>query len=365
LVALDSNDHHSMTSLFAASLMLFLSVPQEEAPIEARELALANQYRAVAELYGGGEFDRGVTTLSTWRRTDIETALGRVHSGFLLGGRWTSRLTRIAVMLHTELAMRRFQDERGSAEGQWHLGTAERLLRFPELASDDSFRRDWYLASATVYHSAIDSFAARDLLQRARTLLPRDAAVLFASGTTEETIARIHPARRVPVTVQLLQQAESVRRRELAQARDYFRRALGGAPDHELARLHLGRVLALLGSRDAADVLAALERSSDGSIRHLSCLFLGAIHEERRAWPEAVRWYEAAVRHYPQSRAAAIALSEALQRAGRTAESRQVLVTRVLVREASPDREPWEEYPIAYPAALDDVWLPLRSQALK
>ena len=43
----------------------------------------------------------------------------------------TPRLTRIAVMLHTDLAMRLFEGDSGSADAQWHLGMVEQLLRFP------------------------------------------------------------------------------------------------------------------------------------------------------------------------------------------------------------------------------------------
>jgi tetratricopeptide (TPR) repeat protein len=351
-----------------ASLVALLTVllaPQYETPIEARELTLANQYRHVAELYGRQQFDPSITALAAWKKADIETAVGRLHSNLLAGGRWTPRLTRIAVMLHTDLAMRRFEDDRGSTDGQWHLRMAERLLRFPELHSQDPFRREWYLAAATAYHSMVDSFSARELLRLARTLFPRDAAVLFASGTTEETIANIPPARRTLVTQEFLQQARSARTWELAQAREYFRRALEIVPDHERARLHLGRVLMLLGSRDAVDTLTSLEKSREAPIRHLAALFLGAFHQERRAWSNAVSAYESSLRHHPRSRAAAIALSEALEHGGRTADARQVLVSHLELQDPSPDREPWVEYWRLQAPAMDDLWLPLRTEALK
>ena len=112
------------------ALFTVLVASQYNTPIDARDLQLANHYRTVAELYAQHEFDRSITTLAAWKKTDIETAVGRLHSNLLTGGRWTPRLTRIAVMLHTELAMRLFEGDSGSADGQWHLRMAERVLRF-------------------------------------------------------------------------------------------------------------------------------------------------------------------------------------------------------------------------------------------
>jgi len=342
--------------LFAAIL---LAPTRQQDPNAIREVNLANHYVALVETYAGGR--PSLDDLRGWRRADIDTALATLHSRYFPKERWSLRLTRAAVLLHTDLAVALVQEHDPFA-AQWHFRTAERILRFPEIVEPaDPFRRRWYLAAATAYQVVVDPFAAQELLAEARRLMPHDAELLAASGTTQEAVASVAPEHPSPVTNRHITEVPRRARSDLDEAARFFREALALKEDPTV-RLHLGRVMALLGNREALDVLQPLA-AGDGAVAHLAWMFVGAYEHERRRFAEAARAYEAAARAEPRSRVARIAWSRALQDAGQMDAARQVLVEGLAVPE--PVREPWSEYPVAIPQDLLDLWRPLKTEGPK
>ena len=100
----------------------------------------------------------------------------------------------------------------------------------------------------------------------------------------------------------------------------------------------------MLRGEDAAalSALTSIQPSAALDTRYLASIYIGAVHERKGALEPAVDAYRLASRILPTSQAAYIALSEALQRAGRGEESRVVLDT-MLSRPPEPD-DPWWFY---------------------
>jgi tetratricopeptide (TPR) repeat protein len=345
------------TALLVFAAVTLLPAPQTD-PNAVREVNLANHYVALVETYRAGRIQVSLDELRSWRREDIDTALAALHSRYFPKERWSLPLTRAAVLLHTDLAVALVKEHEPFA-AQWHLRTAERILRFPEIVEPaDAFRRRWYLAAATAYQVAIDPFAAQELLAEARQLMPHDAELLAASGMAQEAVSAVPPEHPVPVTNRHITEVPRRARNDLEQAVRFFRESLA-LKDDPAVRLHLGRVMAVLGNRGALDVLQPLA-VGDGPVAHLAWMFVGAYEHERRRFAEAGRAYEAAARAEPRSRVARIAWSRALQDAGQVDAARQVLADGLGAPE--PPREPWSEYPIAIPADLLELWRPLRTE---
>ncbi len=110
-------------------------------------------------------------------------------------------------------------------------------------------------------------------------------------------------------------------------------------------RLHLGRVETLRGNE--TDALVHLERvfssTTDPAAAYLAALFSGAAHERLRRPDAAEASYRRAIERLPAGQAAYVALSEVLQRSGRSGESQAVLQTLVNAKPGSGD-EPWWWY---------------------
>ena len=129
---------------------------------------------------------------------------------------------------------------------------------------------------------------------------------------------------------------------------DRFEEALGLDPSLTEARVRLGRVLVARGFADAA--IAHLERARreapDGFLGYLAALFLGAAHEQKRAWEEAGECYRAALREYPEAQAAYVALGHLQHVSGHPDEGWRTL--RGLFGDVgaprNPQRDPWWVY---------------------
>ena len=133
--------------------------------------------------------------------------------------------------------------------------------------------------------------------------------------------------RAVLAITQLGEDAASVQRDWLRQARTDLAEAVSSDPDLALARVRLGRVLWRLGQAEAARAAleAALPHAREAKDAYLAHLFLGRIHEDAKRLDQALAEYRQAVDVHPEAQSAAIALSHALQLTGETEESRQAL----------------------------------------
>jgi Flp pilus assembly protein TadD len=130
-----------------------------------------------------------------------------------------------------------------------------------------------------------------------------------------------------------------------------------------MARLHLGRVETLRGHEK--DGLVQLElvfnAATDDATAYLAALFSGAAHERMRRPDSAETSYRQAIDRFPEGQAAYVALSEGLQRSGRTDDARTVL-HRLLDGKAGPIREPWWWYLTESPGVADERLAGLRRE---
>jgi tetratricopeptide (TPR) repeat protein len=285
--------------------------------------SLGQRYDAILENYARGQFQPSVAELRAWPPGDIDEVFDAVRAD----RRWTARQTRAAALIHTEIGAEYLRADRSSAEGLWHFGVAEQALRMRPLWQDVEFRRDWYIAATAEFHRAKLHMEARRMLAEARRELPESSALFFASGVTDEEIARLDaPAVSQTRPERVISDVNQARRRFLEDARGHFRSAARLAPNDTRIQLHLGRVLALLDDQDALQPLQLAATVGDVETRFMASMFAGGFHQQRRRPGEAIKWYEQATRLIPGASPADIALSQALQQIGRGQDARRILI---------------------------------------
>ncbi len=234
---------------------------------------------------------------------------------------------RAALALHTDLAIRLWQSGRNDeAEAQVTIGRA--LLK-EGVARD--VHRDWLLALA--YSHQADNEHARALpffLECAR-LFPDTADAWLGAGTTYEYNAYPDGFGALQAAVPSPSAAKEAER--------CYREAVRLAPRLAEARLRLGRVLRLAGAFDEAEreLAAAVEASGGGQVGALAHLFWGESREARADLETAIPHYTAALAADAGCQQAALALSQALQKAARPREARETMMaaldpTRVVRR---------------------------------
>jgi tetratricopeptide (TPR) repeat protein len=189
--------------------------------------------------------------------------------------------------------------------------------------------------------------------------LPESKTLLFASGVTDEMIARLDAPPLSGQPERIISNVNQARRRYLEDARGHLRSAARLAPTDMQIRLHLGRVLALLDSDDALEPLGRAAKSDDVETRFLAALFIGGFHQQRKRPIDAIAWYEQATRLIPGASPASVALSQALQLAGRNQDARRVLIESTKGARVKPGYGPWENYPLEVEPDLRKVWAPL------
>jgi Flp pilus assembly protein TadD len=168
-----------------------------------------------------------------------------------------------------------------------------------------------------------------------------DAGILYESGTLQELLAGRPSLQTLPMLSRGDATAVSVLRvegavREMRQRRavrleaaaKWLRAAAEIDPSSLNARLHLARVVMLRGDDESALTSFNELRRAPGApalIVYRASLFAGAVHERRGRLQEAADAYSAATLIVPNSQTAHVALSAALQRAGRGDEARAAL----------------------------------------
>ena len=205
-----------------------------------------------------------------------------------------------------------------------HWDIAYALLdRIPNKAEQpapqgDATVRLWY--GATIEY--LQDTAQYDPLHfsKALKLFPDDAEIQFQNGCLHESLAspRVQEAMRdvqLPTGIVVAIKAE---RAELEAAEHFFRRAIEIDPNHQEARIRLGRVLGLLDHHEQAR--AELSRVTDAvdhvALRYYTALFLGR-EEETLGHRDAARAaYEHAAAMFPLAQSPQIALSHMAHEAG-------------------------------------------------
>jgi tetratricopeptide (TPR) repeat protein len=344
-------------------------------------------YLAVAAAYGSGSRAAALREIRQWRPREIGAAVNglrqrakKLRPSPSAPDDIAFATVEAAVLMHLEAGLLALQTL-SLAETEVHLGASTTLFEWSRRAAAEarnwaevrryafkkSFgrakpepeireridRRAYYVALAAAILANGFPPTALPFAEKARRAAPLDPEVQLVFGCVAESLAQ----------EELLRHRES----EAARLRDEADRALRDAvaldPDADEARLHLGRLLLVRGRLvEAEPVLEQVERrSGDDRQRYLARLFLGRVVEQRGRQDEAAGFYRRALEAWPDSQAARLGLSHALEIAAGPGAARP-LIAASLAESQRPDRapDPWWLYPFGPPgvakAALDRLW---------
>jgi tetratricopeptide (TPR) repeat protein len=295
----------------------------------------ADLYLGLVTAYAGGDRAGAVDGVGRLDAAAIRFGLASVRDR-------PSQLARAALMLHTDRHLLERLVPRGDGRTGLkvecretphakHALQAAQVLMLREDGQD--FARRWFTTMALQDHLDECIEEALRWNDAAVERFPRDAETLLTRGVLYEAQAARQP--RVPRA--LPPGGTEERRRHLAAVAarsdrlEEARRALAGAvaadPSLDEARVRLGHVLWSLGKgEDArAPLEVAIARTREPTVRHLARMFLGRIHQDAGRDDGALQQYRAALALQPTSQGAAIALADALQRAGRTEDARETV----------------------------------------
>jgi tetratricopeptide (TPR) repeat protein len=223
----------------------------------------------------------------------------------------------------------------------------------------DGMVRQWYRATAAWMQSREDYETQH--LDRAHEIFPDDPDILFLNGCLHEAYAgaRIQSAIQSAVLPSGIVFDLKSDRAELREGETFLKRVVALTPDFGEARLHLGRVLLVLGKpADAASELTqALESTSDEVLRYYGEMFLGAAREALGDFDLARAWYTRAAELKPTAPSPHLALSALARRRGdRNAALQEI--RRVFELSASGDGhdDPWWNYHLSHVRDADDLY---------
>jgi tetratricopeptide (TPR) repeat protein len=257
-----------------------------------------------------------------------------------------------AILMHTERALEHFEHYDTAAPAELNLAP-----RLADLMPEDrrrAFEPRWLRTAAQLLFGEGQWDAALGLLDAAVARYPTDALLLLTRGAGLESQARLDEdsvrsqewlrLRGLPRDRKAEDRAAV--RKQFETALSAYRKALELQPALHPARLRMGRVLQLLGRHDAsiADLRAVAASATDTRERYLSHLFLGHAHEAGGRFAEARAEYEQAVSLEPDGQAAAVALSHALHRGGRSPEAVEALRSGVARAGRRAVVDPWWPY---------------------
>jgi tetratricopeptide (TPR) repeat protein len=304
----------------------------------------SNAYVQAVVRYLGGGFDNAIDAVAAMSEEQIRDQAGELAED--------PRTMKAAVMLHTEVAFRPGVDVDGQM-ATYHLARARQLVHDLRKTQSREFQRGWYLFLSAQLQGGQALDAADKCLAEALGQFPRDPDVLVATGAAFEL--RTFSSSPLP-QVQRLSGSGQIRtsepdrdvRHALESSARYLSAAAEVAPEHDEARLRLGRVHHRLGQVDrAADELDVVRRrASDANIKYLATLFEAAVENSRGRPSRATELYLDAL-GIVRAQAAFIGLSDAYYDQGRGAEAAGALQA-VFRQSLEPD--PWFAY------LIGDAW---------
>ena len=309
-------------------------------------------YKAAVAAYAAGDRAAAVAAIGALDDDALRAGVESVRDqppGLLLA----------ALMLHTD---RRLLEGRSadtetrpsceSANTDPAKRTAEHLMI--NVHGVDPVRR-WLIAVALQDHWDGCFLEARRWIDIAARWFAADAGVALARGTIYETYANLPSGAPRPYATPaggarragLGEIAE--RANLLGEARRSLERAVALDPDLDRARLRLGRVLWHLGKREEAGkaLEAVIGRSRDEDTLHLAHLFLARVHLDVGRVEAALREYREALALQPDSQAAAMGLSDALQVAGEPEAARAAVEATLTRTGRARDGQAFWEYRFA------------------
>ncbi|MCM2256756.1 MAG: tetratricopeptide repeat protein [Vicinamibacteria bacterium] len=214
----------------------------------------------------------------------------------------------------------------------------------------DAARRLYLLAGLTA-RSGSHLPQAHAVLVEGLRRHPRDAELLTALGTVQETIATLwRDERGRGAKAYSIEGAGDVNlafalpRATVDEAIATFRAALAADPAQVEARLRLGRLLVLQRQPAAAtaELARARDEATNAAQRSLALLFLARAHETAGDATAAREAYEGATREAPGAQTAWLGLARVADEQGARDEA-QAALTHALQAERD-DRDPWWQY---------------------
>jgi len=362
LVKLDSCDPAVLSKPQLAPLNM------EEAAKRSRAKAEMDDYHAAVEAYAAGDADGAFERLRALDRERLARTLVAINKrGIDLQTPWDARRYLLAVMLHTDAALRLAGDTYGQDTYDQFQAAADLLQLGVKCAPDRvrPFAPRWYVGLSRYLRDRAALRAAGDLLELGRKRLGDDPAVLFESGVFAESAATIYALSWTDTKPSwgfgegaVLRRVVESRRAWLGDAGKWLSRAAALDPGNDLALLHLGRVRALQFDDAAAlkALGAVLERTGSDDVAYLAALFIGAVHDRGDRLDEAAAAYELALGRIAGGHAARVGLAEVRRRAGRVDEARDGLRTLVTAPSDAVQEPMWWyllEPPGAAAARLD------------
>jgi hypothetical protein len=248
-------------------------------------------------------------------------------------------------------------------QGPVHWALARKMLDLiTPSPSSDPIVRAWYVA--TIAQQEFAELYEPEHLERALALFPGDALILFFNGCLHEVYASSHiqaavKAMHLPTGLSL---GVGSARSELQLAEAFLKKAVAADPETAEARLHLGRVLGLLGHhQEAAAELRAVEAVGDPVNGYYAAMFLGREEEALGQFDVALASYERAASLYPEAQSVHLALSQlAWRRLDRTAALQAVRAAL-----SATGEDPWWTYDVAHAHGVDVLVEALRRPFLQ
>ena len=358
------------------------AMDMEEAAEQGRERAGMERYHAMLAAYAEGDAAssvEGVLALSQQRLardwSGLTRALFTINTrGIDPHAPWDARRYALAVMLHTDAALRAAGNTYGD-EAFVQLQVAADLLQLGVNCAPDRFRSlapRWYVALSRLLRDRTVLGAAEAILELGRTRLENEPAIFGESGQLAESIATIYALSQMDsgkswtagADRRVLGRVVDRRQAWLADAATWLGRASELEPGNDDTLLHLGRVRALrFDETEALTTLAGvLERTPSDDTAYLAGIFIGAVHDRRDRLDDAAAAYRAALERVPGGHAGRVGLADVLLRSGRVDEARQLLLA--LVTEGSERaREPLWWYILEPPGIADARVEALRAEA--
>jgi tetratricopeptide (TPR) repeat protein len=335
-----------------ASLVVLILAPAASARQPGDEPR--DPYTLAVDAYRRGDF-AAAASIAEWP----DAQLKRGTASLIVRSEW--RRMEAAAMLHTDLVIRQRVTETKAI--LVHMELAENLVRrLPAIAiagaeNAPQFRARWFELAVSLYMAMTEPYLAGDLVNHARRAVKPNAPLRTLSGAVEEMRAHIADGNLHDPQV-IAAMTMSPARRGLVLAEREYRAALALDPDYGLARVRLGRVLALRRqlkeAREELDRVA--NRESDDSLRYLAQLFLGALAESEHDYETARRAYTAAAETIPGAQSAIIALSFAESMLGREVQARTLLAGTLAEAAAAVD-DPWSAYQNGFVSLIALRWL--------
>ena len=310
------------------------AMDMEEAAEQARARAGLERYHAILTAYAEGDASGGIEAVLDLSRqrlardwTGLTRALYTINTrGIDPYAPWDARHYALAVMLHTDAALRAAGDTYGD-EAFVQFQVAADLLQLGVTCAPDRFRSlapQWYVTLSRLLRDRTVLAAAEALLDLGRARLENDPAILGESGQLAESIATIYAQSQVDTRASwadgdnrfFLKRVADRRQAWLNDAAKWLGRAADLEPGNDDTLLHLGRVRALrFDETEALTTLGeVLERTPSDDTAYLAAMFIGAVHDWRDRLDDAAAAYRAALQRVPRGHAGRVGLADVLRR---------------------------------------------------